>query len=466
VDLTQEILSEHGLTFDRGRFDELMDGQRKRAREARAELGISGWQTLDLGLPKEVTTEFVGYGTLSCGTKVLAAVDNAVVLMETPFYAESGGQCADTGWLRTASAKFRVDGVKKSVDGKILHIGEMAEGEFSAGETVTAEVDRERREAVMRAHSATHLLHKALREVLGTHVEQAGSQVEPDRVRFDYTHHSAPTPEQIGQVNLKVNLDILKGSDISQEEMPSALAKERGAMALFTEKYGDIVRVVTMGESVELCGGTHLDNTAKAGSFRILSESSIAAGVRRVEAVTGLAALELTERYAAQLRSAADALKTPTEELIEKITSHMTEYKRLQKENSALQSKLAGGLVDSLLQNAGKVNGFTLVTDTCPADLRETGEKLRDKQADIVALLYASEGDKLTFCAVCGADAVKRGVKAGDIVREAAAACGGKGGGRPDIAMGGAATPNGGCGRGTWVEPVTEKIKAILEGIK
>jgi alanyl-tRNA synthetase len=217
VDLTMEILSEHGFTFDRERFEELMEGQRTRAREARAELGISGWQTLDLGLDREITTEFVGYGTVSCDAAVLAAVENVLVLDKTPFYAESGGQCADTGLITSKSGIFHVDSVKKAVDGKILHIGEVTEGGFIAGQTVTAAVDAGRREAVMRAHSAAHLLHKALRGVLGGHVEQAGSQVEPDRVRFDYTHYSAPAPEQIGMIARKVNLDILKGDSVSME---------------------------------------------------------------------------------------------------------------------------------------------------------------------------------------------------------------------------------------------------------
>jgi alanyl-tRNA synthetase len=474
AELTAELLEERGLTFDRERFNELMEEQRKRAREARAELGISGWQTLDLGLSREVTTEFVGYDTLSCETKVLAAVDNVLVLVKTPFYAESGGQCADLGWLRGKNGVFRVEGVKKAADGKILHLGEVVEGGFSAGETVTAAVDAERRAAVMRAHSATHLLQKVLRDMLGEHCEQAGSQVEPDKIRFDYTHFRALAPEQIQQINRRVNALILAGSPVAVENMSPAEAKERGAMALFSEKYGDVVRVVSMGESMELCGGTHLDNTAKAGSFRVLSESSIAAGVRRVEAVTGMEALELTEGYAMQLKNAADALKTSPDELCGRITSNLAEYKRLQKEIAALQSKLAGGLVDELLQNGCEINGFTLVVSECSADLRETGEKLRDKKPDIAALLYNEANGKLAFCAVCGPEAVKRGAKAGDIVREAAAVCGGKGGGRPDISMGGAVTPQGqrdvaskgGCGRGTWVEAAREKVKTVLEGIK
>jgi alanyl-tRNA synthetase len=469
VDLTMEILSENGLTFDRGRFDELMEGQRTRAREARAELGISGWQTLDLGLDKSISTEFSGYNAVSCEATVLAAAESVIVLDKTPFYAESGGQCADTGRLRAVPgngmpAEFRVDSVKKSADGKILHIGEVVEGEFSAGLAVSAEVDAGRREAVMRAHSATHLLHKALRAVLGTHVEQAGSQVEPDRIRFDYSHFQAPAPEQLAKVEMLVNADILKGYAISMEEMSAAQAKERGAMALFTEKYGDVVRVVTMGESVELCGGTHLDSTAKAGSFRILAESSIAAGIRRVEAVTGLGVIELTRHYASQLRAAADSLKTSPEDLCERITSYIAEHKRLQKENSALQGKLAGGLVDELLQNACEVNGFMLVVAECSADLRETAEKLRDKMPRAVALLYTEAEGKLSFCAACGPEAVKRGVKAGDIVREAAIVCGGKGGGRPDVAMGGAAAPVGGCCKA--MDGAADKIKEILGGIK
>jgi alanyl-tRNA synthetase len=310
----------------------------------------------------------------------------------------------------------------------------------------------------MRAHSAAHLLQNVLRGLLGSHVEQAGSQVEPDKIRFDYTHFQALTPEQIKQINRKVNEQILRGHPVTVESMSPEAAKKSGALALFNERYGDTVRVVTMGESAELCGGTHLDNSAKAGSFRVTTESSIAAGVRRIEAVTGFVALELAQIADERMRAAAEKFKAAPNEFLERVTFFLTEHKRLQKENSALQGKLAGGLVDELLQNAEDVNGFMLVTAGCPANLRETGEKLRDKKADIVALLYAEEGEKLTFCAACGADAVKRGVKAGDIVREAALVCGGKGGGRPDVAMGGAADAS-------RISEAIEKVKVILGGI-
>jgi alanyl-tRNA synthetase len=441
VDLTMEILEENGMTFDRERFDRLMEEQRQRARAARAELNISGWAALDLGLDKDTVTLFDGYEHISLTANVLAAAENALVLDRTPFYAESGGQCSDTGVITGDGGVFRVDGVKKTADGKLIHIGELTEGEIEAGGTVKAEVGAERRAAVMRAHTATHLLQRALRDILGDHVEQAGSQVDPDRVRFDYTHFQALTQEQIKQVNLSVNHSILKGYPISSEIMPPAEAKRLGALALFTEKYGDTVRVVSMGgHSIELCGGTHLDTTAKAGSFRVTAESSIAAGVRRIEAVTGLAAFELAQTSEERLRSAAELVKTVPSELNERIAFFLAEHKRMQKENTALNSKLAGGLTDTLLENACEVNGFTLITAQISgaSELRGIGEKLRDKKADAVAVLYADEGGKLMLCAACGADAVKRGVKAGDIVKSVAAACGGNGGGRLDVAMGAA----------------------------
>ncbi|MCL1807029.1 MAG: alanine--tRNA ligase [Oscillospiraceae bacterium] len=440
VDLTLEILREQGLEFDRERFDELMTQQRKRAREARAQLGISNWATLDLGLDKDVVTEFIGYDVLSSKEAVLAVSDDVLVLEKTPFYAESGGQCADTGTITGPDGVFRVDGVKKLADGKILHIGETTEGEIKKGQYAIAAVDAERRAAVMRAHSATHLLQKALRGLLGDHVEQAGSQVEPDHLRFDYTHFSALTPEQIKQINREVNEHILLGHPVSVETMSPSEAKERGAMALFSEKYGETVRVVSMGSySMELCGGTHLDNTAKAGSFRITTESSIAAGVRRIEAVTGLVALELAQMTDERLRAAAEQFKAAPGEFAERISLFMAEHKRLKKENEALQSKLAGGAVDEMLHQSRQVNGFTWLFAQCQdaAALRDTGAKLRDKQADIIAVLYAVEDGKITFCAVCGKDAMNKGIKAGDIVKIACSVCGGNGGGRPDVAMGG-----------------------------
>jgi alanyl-tRNA synthetase len=467
IDLTLEILEEESLALDRERFDALMEEQRQKARAARAELGISGWTKLDLGLDKEVTTEFVGYNTLSCEAVVLAATENVLVLDKTPFYAESGGQCADTGsvTLHPVSAPagmFRVDDVKKTPDGKVLHIGEVLEGEFRAGQPVTASVDAARRAAVTRAHSATHLLQRALRDFLGDHVEQAGSQVEPDRLRFDYTHFTAPAPDLLAKVSLEVNRQILQGHAVTVEMMTQEQAKEKGALALFSEKYGDTVRVVTMGGdySMELCGGTHVRNAAMAGSFRILSESSIAAGVRRIEAVTGLASVELAEQFEARLRGAAAVLKTTPAELFDRATAMMAEHKRVQKELLHLRHELAGGLVDSLLENACEVNGFTLITAQNPdtASLRETGEALRDKKTNAVAVLYAREEGKLTFCAACGADAVKRGAKAGEIVKAVASLCGGSGGGRPDIAMG------GGTDR-SKLEEAFETVKSLISGI-
>ncbi len=458
IDLTLEILEEEGLSLDRDRFDELMAEQRQRARDARAELVNSGWSTVDLGLPREVTSEFVGYDTLSCDATVLAAAEGILVLDRTPFYAESGGQCADTGVITGESGVFRVEDVRKLPDGKILHIGE-AEGDLPSGQGITASVNTERRAAVMRAHSVTHLLQKALRGLFGEHVEQAGSQVEPDRLRFDYTHFSAPTPEQLAQISEEVNRRILQGYSVCVDVMTPEEAKAKGAMALFTEKYGASVRVVSMGDySMELCGGTHLDNTAKAGSFRILSDSSIAAGVRRIEAVTGLAALELADLFESRLRGAAVLLKTTPSELVDKASALLTEHKKLQKEMAQLQQKLAGGFIDGLLRNACEVNGFTLIAAQNPdaASLRQACEMLRDKNPDGVNVLYADEGGKVTFCAACGPDAVKRGVKAGDVVKTVCALCGGGGGGRPDIAMGG----------GTDAERFADAVEKVVEILK
>ncbi|MBQ7713756.1 MAG: alanine--tRNA ligase, partial [Oscillospiraceae bacterium] len=443
IDLTLEMAKDEGLSVDEEAFRQLMQEQKERAREARRALGDLGWAGVDLG--KEMpATEFVGYDCDECEAKVLAVVDgeddSIVVLDKTPFYAEMGGQVADHGTI----GGFTVTDVQKNKGGKYLHYGKMEQGALKAGDAVSARIDTARRQAIRRAHSATHLLDASLKRVLGEHVHQAGSLVEPDRIRFDFSHFEAVTPEQRREIEDLVNADILSGFAVTTEELPIEEAKKKGAVAMFGEKYGDVVRVVEMGEngsvSMEFCGGTHLNNTAEAGLFRIVSEASVASGVRRIEAVTGPAVLALLDRAEDTLRSAAAALRANPAELerrAEQLSDELKEAKRLVEQYKARES--AGGALD-LLKDAADVGGLRVVTATVASgdanSLRQMGDVLRDKDASVVAVL-ALAGEKATLLAVCGKDAVAKGVKAGDVIRSIAPIVGGKGGGKPDSAMGG-----------------------------
>jgi len=459
IDLTLEILEENGLELDREGFENLMSQQRERARAARASLGDVGWTHTDFGLDKEVTTVFTGYTSHIEKAKILAIVAEgelssqaeekqqvSVVLDRTPFYAESGGQISDTGHISSKSGRIYVENVQKLSDGKFVHNGVVVEGKISAGDEVTAEIDLQRRKAIMRAHSATHLLQKALRSKLGEHVEQAGSLVEPDRLRFDFTHFAALTQEELEDIERAVNEAILNGYQIEIREMPIDEAKKLGAMALFGEKYGDVVRVVRMGDySIELCGGTHLDNTAKAGSFKIISESSIAAGVRRIEAKVGSAVLDELEARTSILNEVSELLKSSPADLVKKVRQTLDELKSLRQENEALKAKEAVGSVEGLLKSARNVKELRLITanvgNVDTQSLRTMGDWLVDKEPTVVAVLASVSGDKVTFLAVCGKEAVNRGMNAGNLVRQVCSAAGGSGGGKPTSAMGGGKDP-------------------------
>ncbi|WP_130848084.1 alanine--tRNA ligase [Intestinimonas timonensis] len=456
IDLTIEMVEEQGMTVDQDGFKALMQEQKERARKAREALGDLGWAGVEFG--KDVPeTEFVGYANTAVGdAKVVAlvveneqaeelmpGVEAIVVLDKTPFYAEMGGQVADHGTITAGDAVFTVTDVQKNKGGKYMHYGKLTGGVLKLGDTVSAAIDVKRRKAVMRAHSATHLLDKALRTVLGDHVQQAGSLVEEDRLRFDFTHFSAMTAEELGKVSAMVNEAVLEGYDIHTDVLPIEEAKKRGAIALFGEKYGDTVRVVDMGEgySVEFCGGTHLDNTAKVGVFHISSEFSVASGVRRIEATTGLASLEVMNRNQEMLFQAAAALKAKPGELREKAVQNMEELKELRHVVEVFKAKEAVSEAGQFLMGAKEVGGLKVVTATlADADsdrLRKMGDFLRDKSQSVVAVLSAVKDGKITFLAVCGKDAVQKGVKAGDLIKHVTAICGGKGGGKPDSAMGG-----------------------------
>jgi alanyl-tRNA synthetase len=455
VDLTVEIVEEQGFTLDRDGFNRLMKEQRERARAARAALGDLAWAGIDLGLDN-TPTAFTGYDKLTDKGRILAIVsdgelcssvrtgDEAVfVLDKTPFYAEMGGQSADHGTISSYGSVFKVTGVQKNKGGKYLHSGVMVCGELNVDGDVTAEVDASRRRAIMRAHSATHLLHKALRAVLGDHIQQAGSLVEPDRLRFDFTHFSATTPEELRKVEDLVNNAILEGMPVKIEEMPMAEAKKIGATALFGEKYGSVVRVVSMGSySTELCGGTHLDNTAKAGAFSITSEFSVASGVRRIEATVGQATLDHLKQDDRLLFELAAVVKANnTNEIMQKLEQQSAELRELRRAVDVFSAKEANGEAARFLLGARTVGDLKVLTsalaDADADKLRQMGDFLRDKDDSIVAVLSSISDGKITFLAVCGVNAVNKGVRAGDLIKSITKIAGGSGGGKPDSAMGG-----------------------------
>ena len=454
IDLTREMVQEQDMTVDEDAFQELMEQQRVRARKAREALGDLAWAGVDLGLDT-TPTKFTGYdhtvdqGTILaivCDGEVCSEIDEGkqgvLVLDCTPFYAEMGGQVADHGVIETDGALFQVTDVQKDKAGKFLHHGVMHSGHLQVEQTVTARIDTDRRKAIMRAHSATHLLQAALREVLGDHVHQAGSLVEPDRLRFDLTHFSAITPEELEQVNEIVGDWILDGMDVTVSEMSMEQAKASGATALFSEKYGDVVRVVNMGgKSIELCGGTHVDNTAKIGPFRITGESSVASGVRRVEAITGKAYLREMEAVNRRMYAAAEVLHAKPADLIAKAKGFTAELKEARQSVERMKEKILHSDVDRFLYASKNIGGIKVITttrtDLDAGDLRKLGDFLRDKDPDTVAVLATATESKVTFVAVCGKNAVAKGIRAGDLVRAVSAVTGGKGGGKPDSAMGG-----------------------------
>ena len=458
IDLTAEMAADEGLTVDEDAFRRLMQEQKERAREARKALGDLGWAGVEFG--KDVpSTEFVGYDRTSCEATVVALVredelcgrieagsDGIVVLDQSPFYAEMGGQVADHGVITAKGMTFTVTDVQKNKGGKFMHYGHLAEGVLAVGDSVEASIDCQRRKAVCRAHTTTHLLDAALKKVLGDHVHQAGSLVEPDRLRFDFTHFEAITPEQLSRVEWMVNDAILEGYPVVTEVLPIEEAKKKGAVAMFGEKYGETVRVVEMGDfSMEFCGGTHLDNTAKAGPFRIKSESSVASGVRRMEATCGRLSLESMEKSHSVLSKAAQFLKTAPAGLLERMEQQAGEMKQLRQAVDKFKAEASLGEAKQFLAAAKTVKGLHVLTATREGldanALRKMGDFLRDKDPAVVGVLASISGEKITFLAVCGKEAVAKGVKAGDLVKMVSGICGGKGGGKPDSAMGGGNDP-------------------------
>ncbi len=457
IDLTKEIAAEHGLTVNEEEFRRLMLEQKKRARAARKRTDTDAWAgdaALMEGIPQ---TEFLGYRQLESDARVLALfrggerVEQAgagdevtVVLGRTPFYAESGGQAGDTGTIESGGALLQVTDTAKNHGGVFLHRASVSAGSIRAGETVHAAVDQERRHAVMRNHTAAHLLQAALRQVLGNHVEQAGQSVSDEHVRFDFTHFSAMTPEEIAKVEGIVNRVILDGVPVETREMPLEEAKKQGAMALFGEKYGETVRVVSAGDfSKELCGGTHVDNTAKIGLFKIVSEGSAAAGVRRIEGVTGLGVLSLLDSSLGAVRETASVLRLNNPaDVVHKTRQLMDELREKEREIESLNSRLASVRISGMLENARSVGGIRVVTalfsSTGGEALRAMCDRVREEAPDAVAVLAGTENGKAVIAAAAGKEALARGVHAGRLAGGVAKLAGGNGGGKPDIAMAGA----------------------------
>ena len=460
IDLTKELLEERGMSVDIDEYDRLYAQSRAAARAARKDAGAQAWKDSNISFKDVDATEFVGYTDYSCDAEIKAIVTNGerdefatsdsevvIVLNKTPFYGESGGQAGDTGVIKTDNATLEVTATGKTPDGVVLHIARFISGDSIAlGDKVHAQIDVEKREATRRNHTAAHLLQAALRKHLGSHVEQAGQLVNSEEMRFDFTHFSALTGDELKAIEREVNETILKGIPVETREMPIEEAKKLGAMALFGEKYGDVVRVVSAGDfSVELCGGTHADNTAKLGLFKIVSESSVAAGIRRITAVTGFGVLKHIENDERIMQSAAAAMKLGNvAELDKRAATLSAEVKAKDRELAELRSEISALKAGSLMDSARQVGGVRLITAEVevsnPGELRSMCDTARDNGADIVAVFAGVNKEKgtLNFACACGADAIKLGAHAGNIVRETAKIAGGSGGGKPDSAMAGA----------------------------
>jgi alanyl-tRNA synthetase len=454
VDLTRDILEERAFSVDEDGFTNLMKEQREKARAARASNDTSSWIASNDEDTAETT--FVGYEVFECGANIEAIIANgerigiaksgdnvSIILDKTPFYAESGGQVGDSGVIVSQTACVRINGCKKSNTGRFIHTGEVISGTIAISDKVTAKVDTIRRNAIMRNHSAAHLLQAALRRVLGNHVQQAGQLVDDNKLRFDFTHFSGLSQQELDRVEQEVNDAILSGIDINVKEMSISEAKKSGAMALFSEKYGDKVRVVKMGGfSLELCGGTHIDNAAKIGLFKIVSEASVAAGVRRIEGATGYSVLELLKDANNALKETAISLRTNIVADVAKRAAQLTsDLKSKDREIEQLQGKIAGMQLDGLISKGKEIRGVLVITSVIKGSsvdaVRLIADKLKDAEPNAVVVLACLVNDKLNFMASCGKNAIQKGAHAGNIVKAVAGVAGGGGGGKPDTAMAG-----------------------------
>ncbi|MBC8546589.1 alanine--tRNA ligase [Clostridiaceae bacterium NSJ-31] len=458
IDLTKEIIAEKGIEVDEDEFMRLMNDQRTRAREARLAGNVISWADDIFADLKDRHVEFTGYSKYADEGNIIALVKDGemtdslhagdkgtVVLDETPFYAESGGQIGDTGILTLGDAVFHVYETKKTQTGLFLHNGEMVNGMFTSGAKVRAEIDSERRRAIMRNHTAAHLLQKALIDVLGNHVKQAGQSVDEHRVRFDFTHFSAMTAAELLRVEAIVNKMIMSAYDVCIKEMPIAEAKALGAMALFGEKYGDVVRVVNVsGESIELCGGTHVANTSRIGLFKIISESSVAAGVRRIEAATGLNVLALMgEQHDLMVKTAENLKAGSPSEIAAKSAQVMAELKERTHELETINAKIAEIRSNELFGQAKEVCGVKYIcasfTGTKPEAVRAMCDRIKAEAPEMIGVISTIFDGKASIFAACGKNTIEKGMHAGKLVKAICEMVGGKGGGRPDSAQGGAA---------------------------
>lgn len=456
LELTEEILEEEKISVDEEAFKIEMEKQRERARSARQDHEGEGWKDdIYSSLGNEIRSQFQGYHSFELSSKVLAIVKGdeivdaakggdhiTVILDETPFYPEGGGQVGDKGILYNEVCKVKVLDVKKGHNDRILHICQVLDGVIGVGSTVRGIIDQAARMNTARNHTATHLLHKALKDIVGQHVEQAGSLVTPDRLRFDFSHFQPLTNEEIEKVEEAVNMRILESLDVEAAEMTIAEAKKKGATALFGEKYGDVVRVISIGDySMELCGGTHVKNSSQIGLFKILSESGVAAGIRRIEAVTGIKAYEYIREKELKLMEIASILKTNPKEVVAKAENLIHELKTVQKEAESLKNKLASGAINEILEAATSVKGIKVVAYRLSGidmdSLRNLGDKLKDKLGSGLVVLGADYHEKVNFLAMATQDVVEKGIHAGNIIKEIAKIAGGGGGGRPNMAQAG-----------------------------
>ena len=475
LDLTKEILEEKGIGVDEDGFQKCMEVQRKKARDAREVTNYMGADvTVYESIDPSVTSTFVGYEhltyesdvtVLTTETEIVDALSDGekgtIFVNETPFYATSGGQEADTGYIRTADGEFKVEDTVKLLGGKIGHIGVMTRGMIKTGDKVSLEVDAKKRALSARNHSATHLLQKALRTVLGTHVEQAGSSVNEDRLRFDFTHFSAMTPEELKKVEDMVNEKIREALPVVVKNMPIEEARKTGAQALFGEKYGDIVRVVNMGDfSVEFCGGTHVSNTSEIMAFKIISETGVAAGVRRIEALTSEGLMNYYNDLEEKLKNAAHLLKATPDSLADKITHMMSENKALHSEIESLKSRMAQDAVGDVMDQVKEVKGVKLLAAEVDGvdmnGLRDLGDQLKEKLGEGVVVLASANDGKVSLMATATDGAMKAGAHAGNLVKGIAGCVGGGGGGRPNMAQAGGKNPAG-------IKDALEKAAEVLE---
>ncbi len=474
LDLTKEILIEKGLSVNENEFDVHMEAQRTRAREAREE-GDSGWgDSHSKELYNDLQTTFKGYEVNELESQIIALVKNnerveqltnpeegVIILKETPFYGESGGQVGDTGIIESAEFKAEVLDTKKTKDGLFLHIVKILEGTAHNNEKVSARIDVSRRSSIRRNHSVTHLLHKALREVLGDHVNQAGSIVMSNRMRFDFTHFEGISKENLSKIERRVNEKVLEALDVETIETSLKNAQEMGAVGLFEDKYKDDVRIVKMGDySMELCGGTHVKNTSNIGLFKIISESGIASGVRRIESITGFSVYDYINQVEHETEEISHILKTNRNNLIDKTRSLAEELKEKEKEIEKLKSKLSTNIADDILSSKMEINGINLITykvnELDMESLRNLGDEIRNKLGSGIVVLASVQGDKANLVAMATKDIVAKGYSAGNIIKEVAKLAGGSGGGRPDMAQAGAKDI-------TKIDEALKSVSALIE---